>query len=87
VSASETLHGYSRAGLSPPVLVFDAGYTVEVAGFDVFELGHGHYAEAEKVVRDMREFLLEGTPPENRESPRAAQDINGRPLGYFQIMK
>ncbi len=38
-----------------PVTVVDGIETIEVGGFGLFNIGHGYFASAEPVIRDMRE--------------------------------
>jgi esterase/lipase superfamily enzyme len=57
VEASRWLHGYPRAGLTPPVLVVPGIDTISVSNLDLTLLGHGYVAEARDVLQDMHHVL------------------------------
>lgn len=87
VLGSNIIHAYPRAGLTPPVTVFAGGDTVVVKGFNLFDLGHGYYAETERIMVNMREFLLDGKPAHKRYQSYHALDAENQPLGYFELRK
>jgi esterase/lipase superfamily enzyme len=64
---SEFLHGgYPRAGLFPPVTLGEHFDTILVEGFDLANLGHGYYAEADRVLHDIYHLMLYGARPNER---------------------
>jgi esterase/lipase superfamily enzyme len=78
VEASSWLHGYPRAGLTPPVLVVPGIDTVNVSNLDLTLLGHGYVAEARDVLQDMHYVLRGNTPPERRFGLRSATTADGQ---------
>jgi esterase/lipase superfamily enzyme len=76
---SEFLHGFNRAGFTPPVTIVAGLDTVEVTNIDLTVLGHGYYGEAEAVLYDMHQLLSSNAPPDERIRIREAADVtNGR---------
>jgi esterase/lipase superfamily enzyme len=64
IGVSRWLHGYHRAGLTPPVTVVQGVDTIEVPRFNLFELlGHGYYAEAEGMLHDIFDLIRRNAPP------------------------
>ena len=78
VEASSWLHGYPRAGLTPPVLVVSGIDTVNVSNLDLTLLGHGYIAEARDVLQDMHYVLRGDAPPERRFGLRPATTADGQ---------
>jgi esterase/lipase superfamily enzyme len=78
VGASQWLHGYPRAGLTPPVTVVPGIDTVEVPQFNVFDLlGHGYYAEADGVLHDIFDLIRRNADPKDRQRLAPAQTPEG----------
>ncbi|MCA9063531.1 MAG: alpha/beta hydrolase [Planctomycetaceae bacterium] len=50
--------------------IIDGIDTVEVGGFGMFNLGHGYFASAERVIHDIRDAITFGRPAAEREIPR-----------------
>jgi hypothetical protein len=48
--------------------------TIEVGGFGLLDLGHGYFASAGPVIRDIREAIETGKPASERKIPRAFED-------------
>ena len=68
-------HGQlDRVGYVPPVTIVDGIDTIEVGGFGIFDLGHGYFAQAEPVIRDMREAIATRRSAGQREIPRSFED-------------
>ncbi|APZ93430.1 alpha/beta hydrolase [Fuerstiella marisgermanici] len=72
--SKELRGGLDRIGYVPPVTVIDGIDTIEVGGFDIFQLGHGYFAQAEPVIHDMREAITTGRPAAKRPIPRPFND-------------
>jgi esterase/lipase superfamily enzyme len=83
VEASNWLHQYARAGYAPPVTVLGGIDTVEVSNIDLTLLGHGYYAEAHDVLRDMNDLLLHNSPPQRRLRLIEKRDRDG--LAFWAI--
>jgi esterase/lipase superfamily enzyme len=66
LEASRWLHGFPRAGLTPPTLVVPGIDTINVTGVDLTMLGHGFVAEARPVLTDMHALIRRGDPPAQR---------------------
>jgi esterase/lipase superfamily enzyme/GNAT superfamily N-acetyltransferase len=78
VAASRWIHGYARAGLTPPVTVVPGIDTVEVPRFNVFELlGHGYYAEAEGLLHDVFNLIRWNAAPKDRQRLDLARTPDG----------
>jgi esterase/lipase superfamily enzyme/GNAT superfamily N-acetyltransferase len=78
ISASRWIHGYPRAGLTPPVTVVPGVDTIEVPRFNVFELlGHRYYAEAEGLLHDIFDLIRRNADPEDRQRLSRAQTPEG----------
>lgn len=71
-----------RAGLAPPVTVVPTAHTIEVSNVDISHLGHGYYASAADVLRDMR-AVLDGIRDPGRRM-RLALDDTGQ---YWAFVK
>lgn len=57
-----------------PITVVDGIDTVEVGGFSMFDLGHGYFASAEPVIRDMRDAIATRRLAAHRKIPRAFEN-------------
>ncbi|MDT0209004.1 alpha/beta hydrolase [Curtobacterium sp. BRD11] len=66
--------GSDRVGLTPPVAVVPQAHTVEVSKIDLSLLGHGYFAAAETVLRDMHDVLHGLVEPKERMRLRLADD-------------
>jgi esterase/lipase superfamily enzyme len=66
VEASRWLHGYARAGLTPPVMIIPGINTVHVAKSDLTLIGHGYVGEARPVLQDIHDLILWNAPPRDR---------------------
>lgn len=75
VGLSRWLHGYQRVGIVPPITVVDGIDTIktEIEGFNLFELGHSYFAEAESILHDMFDLLRYNSSPSNRQRPIEAK--------------
>lgn len=71
VFLSRWKHRYSRVGYVPPVTVVDGIDTIQVGGFGLLDLGHGYFASAAPVIKDMREAIETGRSASERTVPRA----------------
>jgi esterase/lipase superfamily enzyme len=70
-----------RAGYTPPVTVVSGIDTVEVTAMDLTLLGHGYYAEADGVLRDIYDLINFDASPEQR--PRTK--VSGTTPSYWII--
>jgi esterase/lipase superfamily enzyme len=82
---SHWLHEYPRAGLSPPVTVVDGVDTIEVPKFNLLDLGHAYFAEAEAVLHDMFDLTRQNTPPSKRLRLFEAETETSEK--YWRLMK
>jgi esterase/lipase superfamily enzyme len=64
--SSGILHDYPRAGYSPPITIVGGVDTVEVSSIDLTFLGHGYFAEAVRVLQDMKVLMEADLPPNKR---------------------
>jgi hypothetical protein len=81
---SKWIQDAARAGFTPPVTVVPGIDTVEVSNVDLTLLGHGYYAEADGVLRDIFDLIHFGAPPDDRARTRPVHDAMGR---YWVIGK
>ena len=70
VFLSRWKHRYDRVGYAPPVTVVEGIESINVGGFGLLDLGHGYFASAGPVIRDMREAILTGRPAGERKIPQ-----------------
>jgi esterase/lipase superfamily enzyme len=77
VGTSRWLHGFSRAGLMPPVLVLPGVDTINVTNVDLTRLGHSYVAAAREVLRDMHELIEHSASPDLRFATRAMTTDRG----------
>ena len=77
VGMSRLLHSYPRVGLTPPVTVVPGVDTIEVPKFNIFELGHGYYAEAEGLLHDMFDLIRRNANPKDRQRLAEARTTEG----------
>ena len=85
VEASRWLHGYSRAGLVPPICIVPGIDTVNVTNTDITLFGHGYVASARSVLQDMHQLIVRGTAPQWRFGLRAEKTDVG--ASYWVIAK
>ena len=82
IAVSRFVHGYHRAGLTPPVTVVPGVDTIDIPSFDLFNLlGHGYYAEAAGPLHDMFDLIRRNAPPADRQRLSAAMTPEG--MGYW----
>jgi esterase/lipase superfamily enzyme len=79
IEASHWLHGFARAGFTPPVFVEPGIDTINVTDIDLTLLGHGYVADARDVLRDMHELIVHDAPPGRRFALRGATTEKGEP--------
>jgi esterase/lipase superfamily enzyme len=73
LATSGIIHDYPRIGFFPPITVVDGIDTVEVSNIDLTLLGHGYFADAERLLQDIHELLAHNTSPEKRFGLRKAE--------------
>ena len=71
VFLSQWKHKHDRVGYVPPVTIVEGIETIEVCGFGLLDLGHGYFASAEPVIRDIREAIETKKRAIDRKIPRA----------------
>jgi esterase/lipase superfamily enzyme len=81
---SKWLQDSDRAGYTPPITVVPGIDTIEVTDMDLTLLGHGYYAEADGVIRDMFDLLQFNAPPDKRPRTRPVS-ISGQ--NYWVIAR
>jgi hypothetical protein len=57
---------HHELGFVPPVTVVEGIDTVEVSNSDLTLLGHGYYGDAEAVLYDMHQLIMDDKPPDLR---------------------
>lgn len=57
---SKLVHGYNRAGISPPVIRVEGAETIAVKGLNLFELGHDYFGSASAILHDQYESFHYG---------------------------
>lgn len=67
VHISARLHDAARAGYLEPYTVAAGIDTVVVPDFDIDLLGHSYFAQARRMLGDIRELMRRGTPAARRE--------------------
>lgn len=67
VHLSARVHDAARAGYLEPYTVAAGVDTVVVPDFDIDLLGHSYFAQAERLLADLRELMRRGTPVAWRE--------------------
>lgn len=79
VAASKWLHSYSRVGIAPPITIVKDVDTinVKIEGFDILELGHSYFAEAESILHDMFDLLRHDSQPSERQRLRMQKTSAG----------
>ena len=76
---SKFLNDGHRVGITPPVSILPGVDTVEVPNFNLYDrFGHGYYAEAEALLRDISRVIEHNTPPARRLRLHQAMDSDGR---------
>jgi esterase/lipase superfamily enzyme len=78
VEASQWLHSFARAGLTPPLCIQPGIDTVNVEKSDLSLLGHGYVAEARDVLNDIHQLLNSNRPPAKRFGLREKRDNKGK---------
>lgn len=66
VRMSRFLHGYHRAGLTPPITVVPNIDTIDVGDVDLSQIGHGYFASTEPVLSDIKAIFDGLINPESR---------------------
>ena len=74
VALSSWLHGADRVGVVPPMHHYSDIETIEVDGFGILELGHGYFASAEPLIKDIREAIATKRTAADRAVPTAVGD-------------
>ena len=74
LGTSGFIHDHPRIGFFPPITVVEGIDTVEVSNIDLTWLGHGYFADARDLLKDMHELLIHNTSPERRFGLRSAQE-------------
>ena len=74
VHLSARLHDAPRAGYFTPYTVTPGVDTVAVPDFDIDQLGHSYFAQAEALLHDIYDLMQQGKPPAQRQ--RIAPDVH-----------
>jgi len=64
---SKLVHGYNRAGISPPVIQVEGAETIAVKGLNLFELGHNYFGDAAALLHDQYECFHYGVAARFRQ--------------------
>jgi esterase/lipase superfamily enzyme len=82
---SEKIHDFPRLGLAPPILRVKGVDTILAEDFPISELlGHGYYAEAERILTDLFCLIRHGSPPDARPGTRKEVDATS-PLPFWSL--
>jgi len=84
VFLSKKLHEYPRLGIVPPITIEKDIDTIKVNNFNLFNLGHGFFAEAEALLSDMFDLIRDGTAPEKRQRPQIQKTDDGKQYWLIQ---
>jgi len=84
VHLSAKLHDAPRAGYFTPYTVAPDIDTVAVPDFDIDLLGHSYFAQAEALLYDIREIMLHGRAPSQRQRVTAVQHGG---VSFFQLQR
>jgi esterase/lipase superfamily enzyme len=76
---SRAIYRAPRAGFTPPTVVVPGVDTVDVPHFNLWNLGHGYFAEARELLVDLKELFHRGSAPDLR--PGLTKQIT--PTGTF----
>jgi esterase/lipase superfamily enzyme len=79
LTASGLIYQDDRAGFTPPVTVVDGIDTVDVTKIDMSSFGHGYYAQAEPVLRDMHALMWHDQKPQQRFAFERQRTESGKP--------
>lgn len=74
VHLSAKVHGAPRAGYLGPYTLTPGVDTVTVPDFDIDRLGHSYFAQAERLMHDIRDLMHRGAPPSQRVHLAPADD-------------
>jgi esterase/lipase superfamily enzyme/GNAT superfamily N-acetyltransferase len=77
LKSSKWIASYGRAGLSPPVITLPSMDTVQVEGFNLLDLAHSYYREAETVLHDLFVLFHFSTEPSGRRNILSAKTAEG----------
>ncbi|MCI5113888.1 MAG: alpha/beta hydrolase [Candidatus Electrothrix sp. LOE1_4_5] len=78
VFLSKRLHEYPRLGIIPPITIEEGIDTVKVNNFNLFNLGHGYFAEAEALLHDIYDLIRHGESPKYRQRLSEQQTEDGK---------
>ena len=84
LKVSEWLQDAPRAGFTPPLTIVPGIDTIEVTQFNLLDLGHGYWAEAQEVVTDIYQLLrYNAAPPRMNLEPATADEGDYWTLGHW----
>lgn len=83
LAGSRWLHGYPRAGISPPVCIVPGIDTINVTNVDMSLLGHGYVGEVREVLQDIHRLINSTDPPDRRFGLRYRRTERGE--RYWEI--
>lgn len=63
IASAKFLGDGPRAGLTPPVTIVPSIDTVQVTQFNLFDFGHGYWAQARDVIVDIYQLMRYGAAP------------------------
>lgn len=78
VGFSTLLNGNPRLGFVPPVTTSQDIDTIEVNDFDIINLGHAYFSEAEALLTDIFDLIRHGAAPEHRQRPVRQRTEDGQ---------
>jgi esterase/lipase superfamily enzyme len=63
LASSKLLGDGPRAGLTPPITIVPSIDTVQVTQFNLFDFGHGYWAQARELIGDIYQLMRYGAAP------------------------
>jgi esterase/lipase superfamily enzyme len=84
IGLSRDLHGFARAGITPPVTVVPGVDTIDASHVNLGLLGHGYAAEMRPVLSDIHQLIQGNVAPDKRFGLRKALKGKG---GHWEFIR
>jgi esterase/lipase superfamily enzyme len=80
VTGSRLLHGASRVGFTPPIVIVEVIDTVSAKNVNITRLSHGCVACSRPVLVDIHDLIKHGSAPDDRAALRRRTGDTGHPF-------